>query len=140
MYTQWRAYEHDFSERRWSYAVLHPSIRAWTRHILFCSGEFVVQQLPDFIPGRLLGERFFIRAVAPILEGYFPTLRYAAGRLGTGSEVLGFDNPQSRDHDWGPQVTLFVDEAQFSGDLQAHIRGVMAHELPFEIDGYPTHF
>jgi hypothetical protein len=99
-----------------------------------------VPQLPDFIPGRLLSERFFIRAVAPILERQFPTLRYAAGRLGTGSEVLGFDTPQSRDHDWGPQVMLFIDDDQFSDDLQAHIREVMAHELPFEIDGYPTHF
>jgi hypothetical protein len=99
-----------------------------------------VQHLPDFISGRLLSERFFTRAVAPILARHFPDMRCAAGRLGTGSEILGFDTPQSRDHDWGPQVTLFVDEVQFSTNLQVHIRDIMANELPFEIDGYPTHF
>ena len=96
--------------------------------------------LPDFIPGRILCERFFTAAVAPILERNFPSLRYAAGRLETGSEVLGFDTPQSRDHDWGPQVTLFVAEDEYSDELRAQIRGIMADELPFEIDGYPTHF
>ena len=96
--------------------------------------------LPAFIPGRILCERFFTAAVAPILERTFPSLRYAAGRLETGSEVLGFDTPQSRDHDWGPQVTLFVAEDEYSDELRAQIRGIMADELPFEIDGYPTHF
>lgn len=96
--------------------------------------------LPQFIPGLVLCERFFHRAVAPILAQRFPDLHYAAGRLETGSEVLGLDTARSRDHDWGPQVTLFVSEAEYSDALGTQIRDIMANEFPFEIDGYPTHF
>jgi hypothetical protein len=137
MYTQSQTSRAISSERRWSYAVRLPSIRS---HVPLFPGELFVQQVPDFIPGRRLNEYFFIRAVAPILERHFPSLRYGAGRLGTGSEVLGFDTPQSRDHDWGPRVTLFLQEDHFSADLRASISDIMANELPFEIDGYPTHF
>ncbi len=44
------------------------------------------------------------------------------------------------DHDWGPQAELYLRDADFSDDLAADIRRVMADELPFEIAGYPTHF
>jgi hypothetical protein len=99
-----------------------------------------VDSLAPFLPGLALSERFFHQAVAPLLAQHLPALRYGAARLGTGSEVLGFDTPQSRDHDWGPQVELYVAEADGSDELRARIGRLMADELPFEIEGYPTHF
>ena len=93
-----------------------------------------------FIPGLELSERLYRRAVAPILARHFPELQYAAGRLGTGSEVLGFDTPQSMDHDWGPQVDLFLAERAYSDALAAEIQRIMGDELPFDIDGLSTHF
>jgi len=98
-----------------------------------------VDPTAPFLPGLQLCERFYHDAVAPILERHFPRLRYGAGRLGTGSDVLGFDTARSMDHDWGPQAELYLRDADYSDDLAADIRRVMADDLPFEIAGYPTH-
>ena len=98
-----------------------------------------MSELPAFVPGLALSERFYRSAAQPILERHFPRLRYSAGHLGRGSDVLGFDTPQSRDHHWGPKVTLFLDEGDCRR-LAEPIGRVMGDELPFTIDGYPTHF
>jgi hypothetical protein len=99
-----------------------------------------VQTSVAFLPGLELSRRFFREAVEPILDRHFPQLRYGAGRLAHGSDVLGFDTPQSRDHDWGPQVGIFLAEEDYSDELADKIKHVMADELPFEVAGYPTHF
>lgn len=64
--------------------------------------------MPEFIKGLALSQTFFHQPVSPLLEEGFPTLVYSAGRVGYGSDVLGFDTPMSTDHDWGPQVQLFL--------------------------------
>lgn len=93
-----------------------------------------------FLPGLQLSERFYHEAVAPILNRRFSGLHHGAARLGHGSEVLGFDTARSRDHAWGPQVALFLDEADYSDALAAKIRRIMGDELPLEVAGHPTHF
>ena len=47
-----------------------------------------------------------------------PFLRYSAAHLGRGSDVMGFDTAQSRDHHWARKTTLFLDDA----DLARHRR------------------
>src|SRR5579859_1186937 len=77
--------------------------------------------------------------VEQILARRFPDLRYAAARLARGSDVLGFDDARSTDHYWGPMLELFLsdeDHARFS----QQIHDALAAELPFEINGRPTHF
>lgn len=94
--------------------------------------------MPEFIKGQELSRIFYIEAVKPILEEHFPNLRYTAGRFGAGSDVLGFDTPMSRDHDWGPSVHLILHEEDM---LQAKaIWERLATDLPREIRGYSTHF
>ena len=93
----------------------------------------------DFIKGLDLSERFYNEAVRLLLTKHYPTLRYSAALIGQGSEVLGFDTPQSTDHDWGPRLMLFLTEA----DYQAHqdeINQMLRRELPPTIHGYPTNF
>ncbi|MBK7896625.1 MAG: DUF4037 domain-containing protein [Anaerolineaceae bacterium] len=92
-----------------------------------------------FIQGLDLCEQFFAEAIRPLLHHHFPSLRYAAGRLGGGSDVLGFDTPQSRDHDWGPRGTLFLTEADFT-ELAPAIDELLKNELPLTFRGYPTHY
>ena len=92
-----------------------------------------------FIPGLELSARFFRQGVKPVLESHFPHVPFAAARLDFGSEVLGFDTPQSRDHGWGPKVTLFLshpDHKRYQGKIQK----ILADELPLEICGYPTNY
>lgn len=97
------------------------------------------QTLPPFVPGLDLCESFFRSAVQPIMTTHFPSLSYAAGHLGRGSDVLGFDTPQSRDHDWGCKTTVFVSETDYTTHRD-RILGTMAAELPTQIDGYATQF
>lgn len=97
-----------------------------------------IMKLP-FIKGLELCEQFFQEAVRPLLDHLFPNLRYAAGRLGGGSDVLGFDTPQSRDHDWGPRGTLFLAEADFT-KLAPAINQMLRQNLPLTFHGYPTHY
>lgn len=52
-----------------------------------------------FIKGLELSQLFYEEAVRPILMIHFPQLTYSAALLGRGSETLGFDTPQSTDHD-----------------------------------------
>ncbi|HML49485.1 MAG TPA: hypothetical protein PKE04_22325, partial [Clostridia bacterium] len=54
--------------------------------------------------GRSLGRAFYEKAVVPLL----PKIPHAAAFLGPGSDVLGFDDATSSDHDWGPRCRLFV--------------------------------
>src|SRR5215212_689539 len=95
--------------------------------------------MPDFIPGLQLSEAFYREAVSPILAREFRGLVHSAARIGTGSDVLGFDTFRSTDHEWGPRLLLFVAES----DLATHgpvIAETLRHTLPREIRGYPTNF
>lgn len=95
--------------------------------------------MPEFIPALQLSEAYFREAVRPILARHFPGLRYAAGLIGWGSDVLGFDTPVSRDHMWGPRLSLFLT----AEDLQTErdkIHAALGNELPANFRGYSTHF
>lgn len=99
--------------------------------------EHIMQR--PFIKGLDLCQAFFTEAVRPLLSHHFPHLRYAAGRLGEGSDVLGCDTPQSRDHDWGPRLTLFLAEEDLPSQAPA-IDAMLRQEMPLTILGYPTHY
>lgn len=94
---------------------------------------------PPFIKGLELCELFYEEAVEPILTTHFPDLTYSAALIGLGSDVLGFDTPQSRDHDWGPRLMLFLNHADH-GAYREQVDRVLRQELPREIHGYSTDF
>ena len=95
-------------------------------------------ELP-FIKGLDLSRIFYEEAIKPVLDKHFPGLPHSAALIGNGSEVLGFDTPQSRDHDWGPRAMLFLSEDNHTRHHE-QIDQILSQELPTEIRGYPTNF
>jgi hypothetical protein len=95
--------------------------------------------MTDFIPGLLLGRLFYLEAVKPILEAVFPDLQFSAALIGSGSEILGFDNEMSTDHHWGPRVMIFLREDDFN-QYRETINEVLSHKLPTRFHGYSTSF
>lgn len=93
----------------------------------------------NFIPGLDLSEALYKEVVKPILDEHFPNLVYTAARMGTGSDVLGFDTPQSMDHGWGPRLLLLLNDLEFES-LHERIDQILRDNLPYEIRGFPTNF
>lgn len=94
---------------------------------------------PSFIPGLELSGHFYFEAVRPLLDEVVPGTVHSAARLGSGSEVLGFDTARSADHEWGPRLQLFLHPQ----DVTRHgatIAELLSERLPKTFRGYPTHF
>ena len=114
--------------------------------------------MPPFISGLELSRRFYQESVRPTLLETFPGLAHSAALLGRGSEVLGFDDEMSTDHNSEARVLLFLrDEDQArQGDAIAKtlrerlparfhdratdhaiftIRAYVLEHLGFDIDG-----
>lgn len=92
-----------------------------------------------FVHGLVLSEYFYCLVVASILEYKFPEIKYAAGLLGTGSEVIGFDDEVSTDHNWGLRLIIFLDEKDFAENKE-RIDRELRRSLPPSFLGYPTSF
>ena len=90
------------------------------------------------LPGAELARRFFSDVAEPLLSRALPGLRYAAARLGSGSDVLGLDDAMSRDHDWGCRLTLLVDED--ARDQVPRISAILEEELPERFGEFPVRF
>lgn len=86
-------------------------------------------------PGAEVSGAYYREVVAPLLARHRPGLEVAAARLGSGSDVLGFDDAQSRDHDWGLRLTLLVEDGR-----AAEIDALLEGELPPQWEGLPTRF
>lgn len=94
---------------------------------------------PPFVPGLELSRRFYLEAVRPLLDEAVPGITHSAARLGSGSEVLGFDTPRSADHEWGPRLQIFL-HARDVTRHGARITALLSERLPKTFLGYPTHF
>src|SRR5687768_13288269 len=96
-------------------------------------------KMSEFIPGLKLSRLFFEQAVRPVIERTTPELKYATALIGSGSEVLGFDDEMSADHHWGPRVMLFLNENDHA-DKRNSIDAALREQLPAVFLGYPTNF
>jgi hypothetical protein len=72
--------------------------------------------------GVELSRRFYTEVVRPWLSSAAPGLQHSAALIGYGSELLGFDDEMSKDHNWGPRVHLFVERGRFDEDAQRLVR------------------
>jgi Domain of unknown function (DUF4037) len=87
--------------------------------------------VPGFVPGLELNAAFYREVVAPAARHW----RHSAGRLGWGSDVLGFDTERSTDHGWGPSIQLFVEDA----DVE-QVRDAVERALPEHFQGWPVRY
>jgi len=88
------------------------------------------------VQGIELSRRFYAEVVRPWLGAEFPQLRHAAALIGYGSELLGFDDVMSQDHNWGPRVQLYVAEDDFRAVAQDVVAGFLA-AAPTAFLGFP---
>lgn len=89
--------------------------------------------------GLELGERFYTEAAKPILDEHFSDLPYSAAMLGWSSEVLGYDDAESTDHNWGPRFQLFLSKQDYEKYASA-LSETLSWNLPLEFHGYSTNF
>ena len=88
--------------------------------------------------GTALAAGFYRELVAPILGRRFPGIEYAAGRLGSGSDVLGLDDGRSQDHDFGCRLTILLDDSETA--QATPIRQALEGDLPDRFRGWPVRF
>lgn len=88
--------------------------------------------------GGDLSQRFFERTARPIIDNVLSGAGYVAGRLGSGSDVLGLDDRRSRDHDFGCRLTVLVDDEHRS--MLDALGGELEARLPEDVNGWPTRF
>ena len=92
-----------------------------------------------FRPGLELAERFHDEVVSGLLDRFLNGVPYSAARIGSGSDVLGFDTERSTDHDWGPRLTVFL-HAEDRAAVGSALGEFLDRELPDEFDGHPVRF
>lgn len=78
-----------------------------------------------------VADGFHAEVIAPLVGD----VDYAAGLLGWGSDVLGYDTARSTDHGWGPRLVVLVD-----ADEVERVRKAVDDGLPDEYAGYPVRF
>ncbi|QNE23305.1 DUF4037 domain-containing protein [Kribbella qitaiheensis] len=84
-----------------------------------------------FISARELSAGFHDDVIRPLL-GEIP---YAAGLLGWGSDVLGYDTERSTDHGWGPRLQVLVDATEVE-----RVRELIDGHLPTQYRGHDVRF
>jgi hypothetical protein len=86
--------------------------------------------MPPFIPGLELSRRFYTEIVRELVKP-----PHAACLLGEGSEVLGYDQPRSTDHAWGPRLQVFVAAPEIGA-----VENAIGRALPARFQGWPVRF
>lgn len=92
----------------------------------------------EFIKGRELAEGFYREVAEPLLVSFDPTMSYSAGLVGFGSDVLGYDDPVSADHMWGPRFYLFLRDEDMGKKDQ--IMEMFSQKLPPFYRGFCVNF
>ncbi len=92
-----------------------------------------------FLPGLDLSEAYYREAAKPVVDTHYPNLKHSAAMIGWGSEVLGYDDLRSTDHNWGPRFLLFLSKEDHSS-LARQVSQTLSECLPLTFLGYPTNF
>ncbi len=85
-----------------------------------------------------LTQRFWLEKAQPLLNSIFGTrlAEMSVALIGNGSEVLGFDDAISEDHNFWPRLNIFLDDNHYSV-FDARIEQQVLEQLPDSFEGYP---
>lgn len=91
--------------------------------------------------GLDLSERFYWEVVSPVITAALPQLvsRCAAGLIGFGSDVLGHDDEQSRDHEWGARCILWLAPEDYAAYADV-LDSMLDQQVPSTFYGFPARF
>jgi hypothetical protein len=92
-----------------------------------------------FVPGLELNHNFYHNIVKGLIADNFPGLQYSASLIGYGSDVLGYDNPISMDHNWGPRMQIFLRDEDYE-EYKGKIDELLKWKLPLTYRDFPTNF
>ncbi len=92
----------------------------------------------QLMKGMTLCTDFFHDCSEKVIEHKFPGLKYSAGLIGYGSDVLGYDDVVSTDHMWGPRFHLFLSSEDIAE--KDHIFSALSENLPYTYKGYSVNF
>jgi hypothetical protein len=95
--------------------------------------------MSTFVPGLEVSRRLYSEIVQPVLSAGFPDLPHSAALLGRGSEVLGFDDQMSTDHDWTARALVFLAEEDEASHGDA-VREALQRSLPATFTGHPVRY
>jgi hypothetical protein len=87
--------------------------------------------------GLRLCNEFYRTCVAPAIAAEFPGLPHAAGLLGRGSEVLGYDDSMSTDHTWLARAIVFVPEEVLREQGES-VQTRLTARIPATFEGVPA--
>ncbi len=98
------------------------------------------QAKPCSRSGLEISKEFISTLLLPLLQDTLPDFydRLSVSVVGTGSDVLGFDDEISRDHHWGPRANVMYlreDREQ----IEQPLRAVLSEKLPDTFQGYEVH-
>lgn len=90
--------------------------------------------------GMELSRLYYDEVIRPFLRENVQEYvdRIAVGLVGEGSECLGFDDAISRDHDWGANICLWLDDDDYGKIGEMLQRQLL--QLPGEFHGYPVNW
>ena len=88
-----------------------------------------------------MSEKFYRDVVHQLIEKYFPKLagKYAAGLIGSGSDVLEFDDELSRHRDWGPRCQIWLNDSDYR-KYSKSLNQLFTEKIPRVFLGFGTNF
>lgn len=90
--------------------------------------------MEKFIKGLDLSELFFNEYMLPFIKQNYPDLKFSAGLITEGSQILGYDDIISTDHGWGAGSMLFLSDNELH--RRDELSAVFEKNLPLSYKGY----
>jgi len=89
------------------------------------------------VKGLDLSRRYFHEVGLAVLQKHFPQWldRVACGLIGPGSDVFGFDDEISRDHNWGSRFWVVLSPGDYAA-VGEQIENTLLSQLPAQFEGY----